>query len=38
MEYTHPRVAALHRDTERSCLRGAEREDTDAMGNRRLIC
>lgn len=37
MEYTHPRVAALHRDMERSYLRDAEREDTDAKANRRLI-
>ena len=37
MEYTHPRVAAVHRDMERTYLYQAEREDTDAKANRRLI-
>ena len=37
MEYTHPRVAAVHRDMERTYLYHAEREDTDAKANRRLI-
>ncbi|NDW07303.1 HigA family addiction module antitoxin [Jiella pacifica] len=37
MEYSHPRVAAMHRSMERSYLQDAEREDTDAKANRRLI-
>lgn len=37
IEYTHPRVAAMHRSMERSYLRDAEREDTDAKASRRLI-
>ena len=37
MEYMHPRVAAMHRGMERSYLHDAEREDTDAKANRRLI-
>lgn len=37
MEYTHPRVAAVHRDMERTYLYQAEREDTEAKASRRLI-
>ena len=37
MEYSHPRVAAMHREMERSYLRDAEREDTEAKANHRLI-
>ena len=37
MEYTHPRVAAMHRSMERSYLHDAEREDTEAKASRRLI-
>jgi len=37
MQYTHPRVAAVHRDMERTYLCHVEREDTDAKANRRLI-
>ena len=37
MEYTHPRMAAVHRDMERTYLYDADREDTDAKANRRLI-
>lgn len=37
MEYTHPRVAAMHRSMERSYLQDAEREDTEARASRRLV-
>jgi hypothetical protein len=37
MEYTHPRVAAVHREMERTYLYQAEREDTEAKASRRLI-
>lgn len=37
MEYTHPRVAAVHREMESTYLYQAEREDTEAKASRRLI-
>jgi len=37
MEYAHPRVAAVHRDMQRTYLYHAEREDTEARANSRLI-
>jgi hypothetical protein len=37
MEYSHPRVAAMHRSMERSYLQDAEREDTEAKASRRFV-
>ena len=36
MEYTHPKVAAIHRGLEKSYLREAEWEDNDAKITRRM--